>query len=212
MSTVATTPDQLTPSATRRVDARAAAGHPAEDRARAELRRRAGLRLRLHPVDGLSVLHELEDLPELHADRRRAPISGSGAGPSTSTRHRAGTPRSPISASSACSISASAWRSACCSRSCSTRRSAARACCGRSTSTRWRCPSSSPASRGNGSSIPASASSRRCTNGAGRASISTGSRTRTSSSTPWSSPASGRPRASSWRCSSPACAASTARS
>ena len=47
-----------------------AAGHPAEDRARAELRRRAGLRLRVHPVDDLSLLHELEDLPELHADRR----------------------------------------------------------------------------------------------------------------------------------------------
>ena len=52
---------------------------------------------------------------------------------------------------------------ACCSRSCSTRRSAARACCGRSTSTRWRSPSSSPAPPGSGSSIPASASSRRCT-------------------------------------------------
>ena len=48
---------------------------------------------------------------------------------------------------------ASAWRS------CSTRRSAAKACCGRSISIRWRFPSSSPASPGSGSSIPASGSS-----------------------------------------------------
>ena len=51
-----------------------------------------------------------------------------------------------------------------------------------------------------------------CTTGAGRASISTGSRTRMRDLHAWSSPASGRPPASSWRCSSPACAASTARS
>ena len=57
------------------------------------------------------------------------------------------------STSSSAACSASAWRS------CSTRRSAAKVCCGRSTSIRWRCPSSSPASPGNGSSIPASASS-----------------------------------------------------
>ena len=40
--------------------------------------------------------------------------------------------------------------------------SAARACCGRSISIRWRCPSSSPARPGNGSSIPASAWRRPC--------------------------------------------------
>ena len=67
---------------------------------------------------------------------------------------------------------------ACCWRSCSIRRSAARACCARSTSIRWRSPSSSPAPRGSGSSIPASASRRWCAAGAGRASPSTGSRPR----------------------------------
>ena len=77
--------------------------------------------------------------------------------------------------SSACSTSASPRSSACCSRSCSTRRSAPRACCARSTSTRWRSPSSSPARPGSGCSIPASASRRSCATGASRASRSSGS-------------------------------------
>ena len=65
----------------------------------------------------------------------------------------------------------SAWRW----RSCSIRRSAAKASCGRSISIRWRSRSSSPARRGSCSSIRASGSKRRCTTGAGRASISIGS-------------------------------------
>ena len=81
----------------------------------------------------------------------------SGCGPT-----RTGGPRSRTLRSSASSTSASPPRSASCWRSCSTRRSAARACCARSTSTRWRSRSSSPARPGSGCSIPASASRRSC--------------------------------------------------
>ena len=136
----------------------------AEDRAGADLRRRSWSSSTASSC-GRSICRFTDSkiLPVLRADGLRRLSAAVGAAELVEWRSR-------TSPSSACSISSSAWRSACCWPSCSTRRSAAKACCGRSISTRWRCPSSSPASPGNGSSIPASASSRPCINGAGRAS------------------------------------------
>ena len=147
---------------------RAPAGCSAEARAGAELRAHPALRLRLHPLHGLSVLLRLQDCCPTYVLPGSAPISGSWRWTFESIR-RAGSPRSPIWRSSPSSTSSSAACSASAWRSCSTRRSAAKACCGRSISIRWRFPSSSPASPGSGSSIPASASSTTCTTGAGRA-------------------------------------------
>ena len=76
-------------------DAAAAIALP-QARAGAELRAHPRLRLRLHPVDGLSVVHQLQDC---------CPISRPGSGFSNyvaacSSTARAGTSRSPTSASS----------------------------------------------------------------------------------------------------------------
>ncbi len=70
MSTVATTDPVLTPRQSTGISLRGlAAGCAAEDRPGAELRHHHHLRLRLHRLDGLSVVHQFQDLSLLCADR-----------------------------------------------------------------------------------------------------------------------------------------------
>ena len=95
------------PAAARRCVAAAAMPCPSSCWRRASSRS-PGLRLRLHRLDDLPVLHQFQGLPELHAHRAARLSSGCGAGPSRAIRRRAGTRRSPTWRSSACSISASA--------------------------------------------------------------------------------------------------------
>ena len=174
-------------------------------RAGAELRRHPALRLRLHPLHRLSVVHRLDDPAALRLGRLRqlrealrpaALVDG------------ARQPRDLRHALHRHLHGRSAWSSP----SCSTRRSAPRGCCGRSTSIRWRSPSSSPARRGSGSSIPASGSSTPCTMGLGEFHLHLDQGSQHGDLLRSSSPRSGSPPASSWRCSWRACAASTTRS
>ena len=120
----------------------------AQARAGAVVRARVPVHLRLH---------RLERLPVALGRRACCRTTSSSASSSTSRCSRASAGRvalTNLAIFGSLFIGGAHGASACCWRSCSTRRSAPRACCARSTSIRWRCRSSSPARPGSGSSIP----------------------------------------------------------
>ena len=165
------------------------------------------VRLRLHPVHRGALLHRIEAAArpdDLGGPQQLCPPVQSPQLVDSARQSRRSSVRST---SSYAACSASGWPS------CSTRKSAARAFCARSTSIPWRCPSSSPASPGSGFSIPASASNTSMQSmglGVVLVPLDQGRPLRHLHRS--SSPRSGSPPASSWRCSSPASGASTMRS
>ena len=108
-------------------------GRAAQDRARADpVRARLLLRLRIHRLERLSCRSRPRACcrtTSSSASRSTPACSATSAGGS---RCRTWHLRRPVRIGLR-------WPSGCCSRSCSTRRSAPKASCARSTSTRWRC-------------------------------------------------------------------------